>query len=128
VKKLIHIILPFIFLFVFNGLTNANADSNISFPSFINENVVNKPLFKGNAKVYPNPFVSEFTLVIEATSTAKIKLHMHNVIGKNIWSGEETVQAGTNKYTYTFDNIENGIYYLTIINGDIRKSQKVIKK
>ncbi len=127
-KKIIHIILLFIFLTVFTGLSNASAANKISFPSWNNENIENKPLFKANPTVYPNPFVSEFTLVIEATGKAKMKLQLHNVIGKNIWSGEETLQAGTNRFTYTFDNIENGIYYLTIINGDNKKTQKVVKK
>ncbi len=128
VKKIIHIISFFIFLIVFTGFSTASANTSISFPVLENIIIEDNPLLKSKPKVYPNPFVSEFTLVMEANDNAKVKLQLHNVIGKHIWSGEEMLQAGSNRFTYTFDNIENGIYYLTIIHGDNKKTQKIVKK
>jgi hypothetical protein len=73
--------------------------------------------------VYPNPFNNELTVNFELTNSSA-KLAIYNLVGAKVLS-----QNITQKTTVIdLSNQSNGIYFITITDGENRISRKVIKQ
>lgn len=78
-----------------------------------------------NLIVYPNPFHSTFTLLIDALKEEKVDIEMFNVHGKHVLSQSLDVPKGSYSSEITnINHLEKGIYFVRVtLNGE----NKVIK-
>ena len=77
--------------------------------------------------VYPNPVVNNTTIGYTISEYSKVQLSLVNLHGQLIESISEGMkQPGS--YTYTFDcnNLEQGIYFIRCVSGDIAAYKKII--
>jgi Secretion system C-terminal sorting domain/Bacterial Ig domain len=73
--------------------------------------------------VYPNPFNDELTVNYELENNTA-KLVIYNLVGEEIMN--QNILENTTKIDLT--NQPNGIYFVTIVDGNNRISQKIIKQ
>jgi hypothetical protein len=86
-----------------------------------------KPLEGQNWSVYPNPSsLNGIYIITEKTESDNINLSLTDVTGKLVYTEKIAVdQKGSNQFI-SFENVNTGIYYLTIMDGDFIKTIKVI--
>ncbi len=90
-------------------------------------------LRSGNARinnytVYPNPFVSNIKLQIDAKEKEDLMIRINNLTGQTLITKRITVQPGNN--IVVFDNLQqlqNGLYMLEVVTKDGKHTQKLIK-
>ena len=90
-------------------------------------------LRSGNARinnyaVYPNPFVSNIKVQIDAKEKEEVMIRINNLTGQTLITKRVTVQAGNN--IVVFDNLQqlqNGLYMLEVVTKDGKQTQKMIK-
>ncbi len=73
-------------------------------------------------KVYPNPANSSITISTEKTIAQKISLL--DVYGRTI----KTVQPNSLQTIFDLQSIENGIYFVRVVNGNLKQTVKIIKQ
>ena len=81
-----------------------------------------------NFNIYPNPVVSTSILKLNFPEATKISINLYNINGqleKNILSDSEVI-AGKYQYNFDVSNIENGIYFVDIINNHNHHIKKII--
>ncbi|MCX6180597.1 MAG: M43 family zinc metalloprotease [Bacteroidetes bacterium] len=69
-----------------------------------------------NAVVYPNPIDETSVLIVEAENLAKIRVELHDVLGRNLLS-LSNLNSNTVQLNQLFPKMESGIYFLKIFNG-----------
>jgi autotransporter-associated beta strand protein len=86
-----------------------------------------KPTAGQNWSVYPNPSnLNGINLSTGVVNSELIDLKLTDVTGKLVYSEQIGVNnKGDNKFI-SFENVNTGIYYLTIIDGDQAKTIKVV--
>lgn len=77
---------------------------------------------KLNLAVYPNPFNNKLTVNYELINTTAT-LEIYNLLGKKIKS--QLLSQSTT--VIDLANFSNGIYFITIVDGNSRISRKVVK-
>ena len=76
------------------------------------------------AKAYPNPSTTEFVLVLEGYSNAKITITVTDIMGRKVYSIE-----GNPKKEYHFGNdLKAGIYMVRVEQGDKKQNIKLVKE
>jgi len=75
--------------------------------------------------VYPNPFNSMFHMRITTESNEPIDMKILNVAGQLI---DEATNVETNTEIQLGDKLANGIYFVEIKQGDIRKVVRMVKE
>ncbi len=81
-----------------------------------------------NYTVYPNPFVSNIKVQIDAKEKEDVMIRINNLTGQTLITKRVTVQAGNN--IVVFDNLQqlqNGLYMIEVIAKDGKHTQKLIK-
>ncbi len=86
-------------------------------------NVNDKPKNENALLVYPNPFYSKLTINYELNDKVAI-LDIYNLIGEKITSQKIT----KNSTVIDLSKQSNGIYFVTITDGENRISRKVVKQ
>jgi hypothetical protein len=82
-----------------------------------NKNLLNGP----NFQIYPNPFSQQFTLNMEGMKGKK-NIKMYDCKGQLVLDTE------TNENTLTLaPEINEGVYFVTIMNGDKMSVGRVVK-
>ena len=74
-----------------------------------------------NINVYPNPTNGIFTLEVSSTSYQTL---VRNIVGQVI----ESRTANSNVTTFDLSNYEKGIYFLTVIEGTMESTTRVVVK
>jgi hypothetical protein len=118
-------------LTVYDKNGSSSADSTISFSNQLGVYPTSTPLTKLNngysiSEPYPNPANHLCTISIEIPVTSDVNLFVYNTLGQLIIqknegirnSGKQTIQLKT-------DQLQNGIYYYTVVFGSINKSKIV---
>ena len=81
-----------------------------------------------NYTVYPNPFVSNIIVQIDAKEKEDVMIRINNLTGQTLITKRITVQAGNN--IVVLDNLQqlqNGLYMIEVIAKDGKHTQKLIK-
>lgn len=80
-----------------------------------------------NFVLYPNPNEGNFTLQFSSTSKSGIKILIHNLLGRKIF--EKALEFKSN-YDYNeniqLENVQPGLYFLTIIDGSKKEVKKIV--
>lgn len=80
-------------------------------------------------EVYPNPFVSNFTVSFTADKNAEAKMIIRNVVGQAVMQRSVTTVRGNNTINISnLSSLKTGIYYVTIVNDDINFNVKLQKQ
>jgi hypothetical protein len=79
-------------------------------------------------KVYPNPFSTDATIAINADVEANGLLTLTDMMGQTIRREEISLHDGTNIITLHNDNIEDGIYILSIKMNNLYNTIKIVIK
>lgn len=94
----------------------------VKFNSGVNSN----PFVVDN--IFPSPFTDHFTLTYKVADNSETMVTISNSSGQLVHQEKQQSTEGMNKFEFK-DNygLQNGIYYITLINGDQKISQKIIK-
>ena len=76
-------------------------------------------------KIAPNPS-SDFVLISFPSYTTSAKIEIVDALGKIVLNKEIVINS--NEYLLDIERISQGMYYLSIINGNIKNTYKIIKK
>ena len=76
-------------------------------------------------KIAPNPS-SNFVLISFPSYTTSAKIQIVDALGKIVLNKEIVINS--NEYLLDIERISQGMYYLSIINGNIKNTYKIIKK
>ncbi|MBI9066309.1 MAG: PKD domain-containing protein [Salinivirgaceae bacterium] len=70
-----------------------------------------------NIAVYPNPNNGKFWLVYEFNSTTHPVVEIINITGETVWRNEKMDHVG-HKNLIEIDNLNKGIYYVKVLDGE----------
>ncbi|SDL47829.1 Por secretion system C-terminal sorting domain-containing protein [Catalinimonas alkaloidigena] len=76
--------------------------------------------------VYPNPTASSAVTVAYAATEATATLQLHDVLGREVWSGSVTGPTALGTYTLPSLPLRAGTYLLSMQSGTHRVSQRVV--
>ncbi|WP_343695961.1 reprolysin-like metallopeptidase [Flavobacterium sp.] len=77
-----------------------------------------------NFALYPNPNKGNFTIQFASESNA-VKVYVHDVLGKNIYSNTFQVSGDFNQ-NIQLPNVSAGMYLVTVVDGNRRTVKKII--
>jgi subtilisin-like proprotein convertase family protein len=75
--------------------------------------------------LYPNPNKGSFTIQFTSESNAAVKVFVHDILGKNLYSNTFE-NTGTFNQTIQLPKVTPGVYFVTVIDGDRRTVKKII--
>jgi len=95
-------------------------------------NICNRTYTLGNSDfenidfaLYPNPNKGNFTIQFNRDSVKEIKIYVHDILGKYVYSN--TFQgSGYFIQDIQLPNVPNGVYLVTVIDGDKRTIRKIL--
>jgi serine protease AprX len=79
-------------------------------------------------KVFPNPFITSFSVAIKPPNTATGTFHLYDASGKLLVKKYVSLQAGQNQLIH-FDNLQplgKGLYILKFSDGQSKKTLKML--
>jgi hypothetical protein len=74
----------------------------------------------------PNPFKEETLIAFSLPTAQMASLLLRDVHGKTVFEYDEAFEAGRNEVLLERKNLAAGIYYLTLVVGEQRLSQKIL--
>lgn len=78
---------------------------------------------KSNILIYPNPTKESFKLQFKNESSAKgLKISIADASGKTV------KQFTGSQESYDISALDKGVYFVTVENGDVKETKKLIKK
>ena len=79
------------------------------------------------ANIFPNPFIDHTTISVEGLCTEGISWILTDIAGRIINRSSETPLYPPFTLNLNWENLQSGIYYLTLNNGKSRLQEKLIK-
>ncbi|MEO6355231.1 MAG: T9SS type A sorting domain-containing protein [Ferruginibacter sp.] len=81
------------------------------------------------ADIFPNPFKNSFTVTMTSTKTSFATLKIQNTAGQLVYSKNINLNKGNNSLVITNlpASLGSGIYYITIVNDEIKYNSKLQK-
>ena len=93
---------------------------------FTYSDIVNVMYESSGFSVFPVPAKDEITLQLESSQTT-IDISISNIVGEVIHRQEVHLSKGVNQFTFDISDYTNGVYFLTINNGDKKGTQRLVK-
>ena len=78
-----------------------------------------------NFKVYPNPNKGNFTVQFDSNSGNEIKVAVNDISGRQIFN-RSYQNTGLFSENLKLDNLQSGIYLVTVQDGDRREIKKIV--
>lgn len=75
--------------------------------------------------MYPNPNKGTFTIQFESKSNEKVKVFVHDILGKKVYENTFDSTSDFNQ-NIQLQNVSAGIYLVTVIDGDRRTVKKIV--
>ncbi len=76
--------------------------------------------------IYPNPADDLFNVVLDASAETEMTLTIFNEVGTEVLRMEKALYKGTNQIPFAINYLSPGLYYISILQGEIVVSQKLI--
>jgi hypothetical protein len=111
------------------SVTDSNGCSSLSNPIAVLWTGLEE-IWLGKVTVQPNPFTSEIVLNYTLNDQASLKIRLVDITGKKAGTVlKEKQSAGSYSVTINADqwSLKDGVYFIEIHNGTLRKSLKVVK-
>lgn len=80
-----------------------------------------------NFTLYPNPNNGNFTVQFESTTTNEIKINVHDISGRLVYN-KSFQNNGMFLENLQLTETQAGVYFVTVIDGDIKTTKRVIIK
>ncbi len=78
--------------------------------------------------IYPNPAVDEINLSMDSEKEGAVSYMVRDLAGKVLRSATWNIEAGSNKTSISVGNLNNGMYLITIKQGEVVKNTKFMIK
>ncbi len=89
---------------------------------------LNDAIINSNVLVYPNPFYSQISIVIQKQNLKQATFVIKNVLGQTIFSKQENNLSSNYTKTIDLSFLSKGIYLLDVISGGERTVKKIVKE
>lgn len=89
-------------------------------PASIGEQLLNSSL-----ALYPNPTNGILNMEFEMATAEQTTIEVYDLLGQLVRSDSRSIPAGLQREVLDLSNLNNGVYYLSIIAGDMRATRKV---
>lgn len=76
-------------------------------------------------KIYPNPNNGNFSVQFNSNSGKEIKVNVHDISGRQILS-KSFQNNGMFSENIQMTNIQKGIYIVTVLDGDVKETKKIV--
>ncbi|MGQ0827186.1 MAG: T9SS type A sorting domain-containing protein [Bacteroidota bacterium] len=76
--------------------------------------------------IYPNPSIDEVNVYFNSPQTNNIKLIISDLLSHEILISDQLAQQGSNTFKLNMVDLSNGIYFITLLDGDKTSIQKMI--
>ncbi len=81
-----------------------------------------------NFRFAPNPLTDRAYVEFDLDQSENVQIDMVNVLGQVVETFQHgTLPAGANRLDYSFDHLQNGIYFFRMSIGDQQKTVRVVK-
>jgi hypothetical protein len=80
-----------------------------------------------SARIWPNPFEGNFSLQVEGYH-GKLELEITNILGERVYRKQISVIQGANTLQIDASFLPEGIYFVGLRNGDIRRTYLISKR
>ena len=67
-----------------------------------------------NAAIFPNPFVNNFQIQLNAKVADRVTTSLVNALGQKVYSTDNELITGENTLNFSIENLTSGVYFLTI--------------
>jgi len=79
--------------------------------------------------IYPNPAKEKINIRFYQNNFGKANIHIFNSLGQTVYTNVISVKEGVDEAVIPIGNLQGGMYFLRITNGDgITKTIKIIKR
>ncbi len=80
--------------------------------------------------VYPNPFVNDLRIELDAAKAGAVTIRISNAAGQMVYNRSSLVQKGNNVLVIASElsALQKGTYFIELISEDGKQSQKLIKR
>ena len=75
--------------------------------------------------IFPNPNKGSFKVKFKAASNGDVKIHIYDIKGRRIYNQDFENRINFSQ-TINLENVQSGIYVMTISNGDAQLTKRVI--
>ena len=83
-------------------------------------------LVKESFNIYPNPTSGTATVSFKAFTSGRSTVNVANLIGQTVKTVDVQVVNGTNNVVLDLNNLNQGIYLVTVGNGKNKITQKLV--
>ncbi|MBN2174692.1 MAG: T9SS type A sorting domain-containing protein [Bacteroidales bacterium] len=82
----------------------------------------------GVFNIYPNPFKEHFTIEFNLRAALPVTIQVFDKLGRKVTTlmDNENHSQGLNQLQFNLNNLEQGIYYITLTAGDLRITRKLV--
>lgn len=87
---------------------------------------LNKDPLGDNLNIYPNPSTGQFTVELANSISSSIHLTLFDLVGTTVYSEVHSKNSKQFKTDIDLNNLPDGIYNISIIQGDQRSTKKII--
>jgi len=84
--------------------------------------------FENSIRLYPNPSNNETKVQFNLDSNASITITLYDVLGKLVLKSENNLIQGNQEIALNTQNLNNGLYFLKLSNGNNEANIKLIVK
>lgn len=91
--------------------------------------VANQADVQADLTLYPVPVASSLYVSFESDFATNSQVNIFNLQGEKVYTGLHQVNAGLNQFSLDLGELNNGMYFIQIISGDLtlRKEFEVMK-
>ena len=115
----------------FNGVPTGDGAVFLENPLVINELVTSsreQAVNLTNFQIAPNPAAQDLRVEIILGQGAQYDLEIRNLLGQKLIMETRQYQAGRNQVLLDLTSLENGLYLITMTNGQEQVSKKFFKR
>ena len=100
----------------------------LKFEDTLINNISSKEANKDGINVWPNPTNDIINIQIKSSEPEEVTLTLFSIEGKLERRIKSLLNPGINRITFNIENIDPGVYFLTIEGKRVFKHQKIIKQ
>ena len=78
--------------------------------------------------LFPNPTKGNIAIQIEGQAGENVTISITSSIGQSLIQKNITLQRGSNTTDLNIADLQNGVYFMTLINGSEKTVQRIVKQ
>ena len=104
-----------------NDIVYLELDTNFMVSNI--NNIINNNI---SLDVYPNPTNAQATISLTLDQFSKVSINVNDVLGRSVYESNSNLQKGNHLVTFTLEDYESGIYFITTNINDQSFGNKLI--